>query len=306
MCTAASFRKCGFYFGRTLDNDKSYGEEVVFAPQDFPLWRGGGAHYKILGMATVAGGLPLYYDGMNEKGLCMAGLNFASNAKYNKPAKGKINLAQYEFLPYVLGTCADVKEAVRAIKNINITDERFSPEMPPAPLHWMISDGERDIVAECMVGGMRVYDNAVGVLTNNPPFDKQLFNLNNFMALSAGEPQNTFCPQLGLEKYCCGMGALGLPGDWSSQSRFVRAAFIRNNYVLNGGEGGSDALFNILGGVFVPRGCCRSGGGWQTTIYTCCMDARIGQYSYKSYCGGAPQGMSFAQSDGSSILRREI
>ncbi len=293
MCTAVSFRNRGFYFGRTLDNDASYGEEVVVAPRSFKLWRGGGEHYAIIGMAAVADGLPLYYDGMNEKGLCMAGLNFIGNARYGKEKAGAVNVAQYEFLPYILGTCGNVGEAERALESLNITDRPFRPDMPPAALHWMISDGARDIVIECTASGTNVFENPVGVLTNNPPFGMQLFNLNNYMSLSSGEPVNAFGRGVELTTYCKGMGALGLPGDFSSQSRFVRAAFLRNNYSPDKDESGDNALFNILGGVNVPRGCCRSGKGWEVTLYTSCMDAEKGVYSYFTHADRAVKSTGF-------------
>lgn len=278
MCTAASYRNGGLFFGRTLDNDLSYGEEVALAPRSFALWRGGGEHYAIVGMATIIRGLPLYYDGMNEKGLCMAGLNFAGNARYNRPRPDRKNVAQWELISYILGTCADVSEAEETLRAINLTDEPFSEDMPCAPLHWMISDGSRDIAVECTAAGMNIYADDAGVLTNNPPFEVQRFNLNNYMGLSAGQPVNTFSPAIGLKPYCFGMGAAGLPGDWSSASRFVRAAFVRNNYPAAEGE---VALAEILGSVWLPKGCCRSEKGWERTIYLCCMSAKELSYGWR-------------------------
>ena len=89
MCTAATYKTDGFYFGRTLDYEFSYGDEIVVTPRRFPLAFSGGKalseHFALLGMAHVADGYPLYYDAMNEKGLCMAGLNFVGNAAYAAP-----------------------------------------------------------------------------------------------------------------------------------------------------------------------------------------------------------------------------
>ncbi len=304
MCTAVSFRRGVSLFGRTLDNDKSFNEEFVATPRSFPLWRGGGEHFAILGMATVKEGLPLYYDGMNERGLCMAGLNFDGNAGYSKPKSGALNIAQYEFLPYILGTCSDVSEAERLIKTVNLTDEPFSPSLPPAPLHWMLSDGKRDIVAECIGGHMRVYENPAGVLTNNPPFESQLLNLANYMSLSPGEGMNTFSEGLDLKPYCCGLGAFGLPGDYSSMSRFVRAAFVRGNYLPAGGEG-ARTMFGILSSVIVPRGCCRANVGWQTTLYACAMHPDRGEYGYVTGAGQTPVTFSFGSCNG-GLFRHSI
>ena len=302
MCTAVSFRKRGFYFGRTLDNDSPFGEEVVIAPRGFYL-RGAREHYAIIGMATVREGYPLYYDGMNEKGLCMAGLNFPGNAGYNPPSAGAENVPQYNLLPHILGSCASVAEAARALKAINLTDEPFSADMPAAPLHWMISDGQRDLVAECVEGHMQLYENTVGVLTNNPPFPVQYAALSDYMALTSGEPRNAFCPALGLKPYCKGMGAMGLPGDYSSHSRFVRAAFVRNNYELCEGEDGESALARILSAVEVPRGCCRSGDGWEVTLYSSRMDAAHGVYSYMTYKNRAAGRVALGGVSGDALVR---
>ena len=103
MCTAATYRTRDFYFGRTLDYEFSYGDEVTFTPRNFPLpFRHGPEmkrHYAILGMAHVAEGYPLYYDAINEKGLGMAGLNFVGNAVYAAPRPQGENIAQFVLIP---------------------------------------------------------------------------------------------------------------------------------------------------------------------------------------------------------------
>ena len=134
MCTAATYTGDGFYFGRTLDNSCSYGEEVVITPRRriFRLRNGYAVqnHHAVIGMACVADNYPLYYDAVNECGLCMAGLNFVGNAKYRPPCGGKDNVASFELIPYVLGTCATVRQARDKLANINITDVAFSAEYP--------------------------------------------------------------------------------------------------------------------------------------------------------------------------------
>ena len=146
MCSAAVYTTKSGYFGRTLDYEFSYGEEVAAMPRRYALhFRHAGAlteHYAILGMAHMAGGYPLYYDAMNEKGLGMAGLNFVGNAAYAKPVPGKDNVASFEFIPWILGQCADVPEARKALANLNLTDDSFAPGLPASGLHWMLSDGK--------------------------------------------------------------------------------------------------------------------------------------------------------------------
>ena len=289
MCTAVTYKTKNFYFGRTLDYEHSWGEEVTLMPRNFPLhFRHLGtidSHYAILGMARVADGYPLYFDGFNEKGLAMAGLNFVGNAVYGKPREGKDNIAQFSFIPWILAQCENVREARALLNNLNLTDTAFSAELPPAQLHWMIADKEEAITVESVREGLRVYDNPVGVLTNNPPFHQQLFRLNDFMHLSPQKPENGFSRKLKLEPYSRGMGALGLPGDVSSQSRFIRAAFVKENSVAGASEAESvSQFFHILGSVEQVRGCCRVGDNqYEKTIYSSCCNTDKGIYYYTTY-----------------------
>lgn len=289
MCTAATYKTNGFYFGRTLDYEFSYGEEITLTPRNFPFtFRHVGSldsHYAILGMAYVADGFPLYYDAMNEKGLCIAGLNFVGNAFYREPALDKDNIAQFELIPWILGQCSSVADVRRLIERLNIVNTPFSSSLPLAELHWIISDKNESITLESVRSGINVYDNPVGVLTNNPPFDMQMFNLNNYMALSCDTPKNSFSDKLSLKTYSRGMGALGLPGDISSMSRFVRAAFTKMNSRSGDSELESvSQFFHILGSVDQQRGCCvLDDDKCEITIYTSCCSADTGIYYYTTY-----------------------
>jgi len=289
MCTAATYETEDFYFGRTLDYEFSYGEEIVITPRHFPFcfhYAGKmGHHYAMIGAAHVANNYPLYYDAVNEKGLGMAGLNFVGNAVYQNFKKGKCNIASYEFIPWILGQCATVEEAKKLLAGINLLDMPFSEELPAAQLHWMIAGHGKAITVEAVQGGLNVYENLVGILTNNPPFQEQMFYLNNFMNLSAGQPENRFCSRLPLEVYSQGMGAIGLPGDLSSQSRFVRASFVKMNSVCGRSEEESvNQFFHILGSVEQQRGCCNLGDGkYEVTLYTSCCNADKGLYYYTTY-----------------------
>lgn len=289
MCTAATYKTKDFYFGRTLDYDFSYQEEVTVTPRNYPLaFRNGSVletHHAIIGMAYVVDGYPLYYDGVNEKGLAMAGLNFVGNAVYGKEIPGKDNIAQFEFLPWILGRCANVKEAKALLENIQLTDTPFSDRLQVSSLHWLMADRQEAITVEAVAEGLRVYDNPVGVLTNNPPFDQQMLRLNDYMHLSPKDPENRFAPGLPLKTYGRGMGGIGLPGDLSSPSRFVRVAFVKMNSVSGESEEESvSQFFHILGSVDQQRGCCEVGDGkYEITIYTSCCNADKGIYYYTTY-----------------------
>lgn len=289
MCTAATYKTKDFYFGRTLDYEFSYGDEVTVTPRNYPfVFRHAKTpdnRYAMIGMAYVAENFPLYYDAVNEKGLGMAGLNFVGNADYKEPVEGKDNIAQFEFIPWVLSSCDSVAKARELIKKINIVNTPFSKELPVAQLHWIIADKNEAITVESVKEGIKVYDNPVGVLTNNPPFDMQMFALNNYMRLSPKDPENNFSDKLSLERYSRGMGGMGLPGDLSSQSRFVRVAFTKMNSLSGDSESDSvSQFFHILGSVDQQRGCCELGSGeYEITLYTSCCNADKGIYYYTTY-----------------------
>lgn len=289
MCTAVTYQTKDFYFGRTLDYDFSYGEQVVITPRHFSfLFRHIGTiatHYAMIGMAHVADEYPLYYEAVNEKGVGMAGLNFVGNAYYQELMPGKDNIAPFELIAWILSQCASVREAINLLEQINLTNTPFHNDLPLAQLHWILTDRNQTITVESVKEGLRQYDNPVGVLTNNPPFKEQLLQLNNYMHLSRKAPQNQFSEKLPLCAYSRGMGAIGLPGDLSSQSRFIRAAFVKMNSVSDEAEANSvSQFFHILGAVDQQRGCCDIGENqFEITMYTCCCNVDKGIYYYTTY-----------------------
>ncbi len=311
MCTAISLTTKNHYFGRNLDLDRSYGEEVCVMPRKYPLsFRKAGelsSHYAMIGMATVVGGIPLFYDAANERGLAMAGLNFPDNAYYPPFEQGKENIAPFEFIPWILGKCDSVKEARRLLENINLVDIPFSEALPLSPLHWMIADREECIVVESMRDGLHIHENPVRVMTNNPPFPQHLFNLNNYRGLRIDNGENTFIADMPLANYCQGLGAIGLPGDLSSTSRFVRAVFHRSHSVCEEGENASvSQFFHLLTSVEMPRGSCLvPSGEYDITVYSACVDTDRGRYYYVTYDDRSVHcvDMRKTQLDGETVIR---
>ena len=289
MCTATTYKTKDFYFGRTLDYEFSYGDEIAITPRNFKFnFRKMGemnSHYAIIGMAYVIEDYPLYYDAINEKGLGIAGLNFVGNAVYHDEKEGKNNVTQFEFIPWILSQCATVSEARKALEKMNLVGTPYSEKLPCASLHWIIADKDAAIVVECVEDGLHVYDNPVGVLTNNPPFPVQMFMLNNYMHVSPSQPENHFAKELPLATYSRGMGGLGLPGDLSSASRFAKVAFTKLHAISGESEAESvSQFFHILGSVEQQRGCCEvEPGKYEITIYTSCVNADKGVYYYTTY-----------------------
>ncbi len=292
MCTAVSWLGKHHFFGRNLDLEYAYDERVAVTPRAYPFsFRKASplpSHYAMIGTATVVNGYPLYYEATNEMGLSMAGLNFPGNAVYHPCTEGRDNIAPFELIPWVLGQCADLDGAERLLQRINIVDIPFSTELPLSPLHWMIADREGCIVAEPLADGLRIYRNPVGVMTNNPTFDFHLHNLTNYMALCPGQPKNRFSNAIELKPYGTGLGAVGLPGDYSSASRFIKAAFVKLNCI--GGRSVEEDMvqfFRILQSVQMPRGSVLAHNGeYDITLYSGCCDTDAGIYYYTTYCSG--------------------
>lgn len=262
MCTAISFLTKDHYFGRNLDLEYSYNETVTITPRNYPfcfrhkstLYQ----HYAIIGVAYIYENYPLYYDATNEKGLSMAGLNFPEYADYKPFDKYKENITPFELIPWILGQCITVSDAKNLLKNLNLLKENYSSALPLSPLHWIISDRSESITVESTLDGLKVYPNAIGVLTNSPTFDAQLFYSENCM---------------------------GIPGDWSSQSRFVRAHFVKHHSVCGKSENESvSQFFHILSSVEHPRGCEEPvNNSFEFTQYSSCCNTDKGIFYYRTY-----------------------
>lgn len=282
MCTALHLEMGEGLFGRTLDVHEGYGERICITPCHFPLkWRfqeTETSHLAIIGMATVSEGVPLYFDAVNEAGLAMAGLRFPGNTWYFPPSHAWRNVASFELIPYVLAKCKTVREARKLLEGMRVVNVPFREDMPPEPLHWMIADKHKSIVVESLKEGLCVYDNDSGVLTNNPPFAVQSFQVAPYAGLTATQPE-----EIGYESF--GLGGWGLPGDLSSVSRFVRLHFHRRFSVSEKEERPAvGQFFHLLSTVEVPKGSCRTADGQiKYTRYSCCMSLSDGRYYYSTY-----------------------
>lgn len=290
MCTSIAMNTEDFYFGRTMDIEYSFNERVVFTPRNYPIpFRRNDTlrrHYAMLGMAGVMEGYPLYAEAVNERGLCVAGLNFPDSAYYPpKEDPVKQNVSPFELILWLCAKCASVTDAKQLLASTHLIHIPFNDSLPLAPLHWHIADRERSIVLESTRNGLEIYDNPVGVLTNNPSFHFQTTNLCQYMNLTTTCPQNCFSNIKSLAPFGQGLGSFGLPGDYSPASRFVKAAYLSMNSVCEKDEMSSiSQLFHILDSVSMIRGSVvTSQQLYDTTTYACCMNATKGIYYYKTY-----------------------
>ena len=151
-------------------------------------------------------------------------------------------------------------------------------------IHWMLADKNQSLVLEQTKTGLSLHRNDVGVLTNNPHFDVHMYHLSNYMSVSCEEPENKFSSKIHLEAHSRGMGGLGLPGDLSSMSRFVKASFTKLNSDF--GQTEQEAVhqfFHVLYSVYQQKGCVKVGDAFEITNYSSCCNTCKGIYYYTTY-----------------------
>ena len=186
---------------------------------------------------------------------------------------------------WILRGCSNLGEAKEHLSEAVITGDSFDSSLPPTPLHWLIADKTGAITVEQTADGLKIYENQFGVLTNAPDFSYHQLNMTNYMNLSAKQPSNQLCTQAKLTPYSRGMGAIGLPGDFSSASRFIRAVFAKSNTQENGTRLGEvSRFFHIMETVSQPLGCAEAEDGKPiSTVYTSCADTEEGIYYFTTY-----------------------
>lgn len=296
MCTGLTLKTedGNHLFGRNMDIEYNFGQHVILVPRHFQ-WKNvitqevKETTYAVLGMAAIIDDHPLLADGLNEKGLACAGLNFPGYAYY-EPAKqeGKVNIGPYDLILFLLSNFSNLVEVKEALSNINLVNQPFSPVTPLPTLHWIVTDctGE-SIVIEKTKEGMKVYDNTVGVLTNSPTFDWHLTHLRQYIGLSSNQPNEVTWYKEKLVPLGQGLGLHGLPGDFTPPSRFVRVAYLRSHAAfLDTIEEGLAEFFHILANVAMVGGTVTTPEGkHDITLYTSCMWQEKGIYYYTTYKG---------------------
>lgn len=303
MCTCLKvLSDNSFYFGRSLDGVEHFNEKVVITPRNFPLhfsyYGTLNNHYAIMGMASIYKGVPLYAEAMNEKGLCMCALLFSENAKYFKHDYNKINIPSSELISFVLAQCKNIEETRKLFENFNIVN-RNELDIILTPLHWMVSDFNESIVIESSKDGLKVYDNPYDVLCNNPPFPFHKENIKMYLNITPEFPTNRFSSKIQLEPFGNGFGSLQLLGDYSSPSRFVKAAFLSfNSTYFETPYAKIVQLFHIIDAVSPLKGSMKTKEGKDDyTLYSCCIDVNNGIYYYKTYIDYRIHAVNFYSED---------
>lgn len=294
MCTALTLttKDKNHLFGRNMDLEYSFGQAVQLVPRNFKYKNvvtdeTVSTKYAMIGMGTLIDEHPMYAEAMNEKGLTCAGLNFPGYAHYtDEVIEGKTNIPPFDVIPWVLGNFETIEELRPALENLNLVNKPINSSTPLPTLHWIVSDKNGDcIVIENTKEKLSIFENKVGVLTNSPTFDWHMTNLNQYIGMQPTQPDNTRWHEQDLVAPGQGIGLIGLPGDFSPASRFVRIAFMKSHAVLTDNEHSAvSEFFHMLDNVAMVRGTVVTPQGRDDiTQYSSCMCQEKGIYYYKTY-----------------------
>lgn len=277
------------YFGRNLDWSTGYGQQVIISPRNythhFAFLGDKKINHAVIGMAIAEENTPLYFDCANEAGLAVAGLSFTEYAQYEpSPVAGKINIAAYEFPLWVM-KFSTLDALIPELKNVALIDQSISPKYQATMQHWLIGDQNGSIVVEYTANGLHLYHNPADVLANQPTFDWHIENLRNYMNLASPMPKSVSWQNLRIKPFGTGSLTRGLPGDYCSPSRFVRAAYLNTHYPTKNTESANiTRLFHTLAGVSMVDGAAAMADGqYEKTIYTSGFSSATNTYYYNTY-----------------------
>lgn len=320
-CTSfvLSARDGSYVYARTMEFSLPMQSKLIVVPRHYAFTGTGpdgkpGTGLAWSGKYGAAGanalGMNLIIDGMNEKGLAGGMLYLPNLAEFQEvsPAEAKNSIASFELLTWILtnfATVAEVKESLPKIKVNRAEQEVFKS---PVPLHVTLHDLEgKSLVIEYVGGRLHMYDNPVGTLTNAPEFPWHLGNLGQYGNLSATEPPVRTIDGASFPGPSTGAGMHGLPGDFLSPSRFVRATLLANSLPpLATGLDAMDAARHILnnfdippGAVATSAGSATGGGvaGWETTEWSVVADMKKGVYAIWDYANPNPRALIFSELD---------
>ncbi|MFL0195066.1 choloylglycine hydrolase family protein [Clostridium sp. WILCCON 0269] len=301
MCTSLTLEttNCEHLLGRTMDVSIKHNLSVDIIPRNY-IWTNIAekqekkTKYAFIGTSVGSDGHPILADGLNEKGLLCAMLDLTVFTQYSKIiVEGKENIAPHDFVFWALSQFKDLEEAKKSLQNLEIV--HMPPHLlnlPPhllnlTPLvHYILSDKSgKSIVVERTPKGLQVFDNPVGVMTNSPNFQWHLNNLYQYIGIRSTPFDKVEWGNLELYPFTNGSGAFGLPGDFTSPSRFTRAAYLKNNLTQIDNElEGINGIFHILSNCQVPKGAViTSDGKEHSTVYTSAMCSESGTYYYYTY-----------------------
>jgi choloylglycine hydrolase len=284
-------------YARTMEFGQDIASNIIIIPRNYQFIgtapEGSGMHWKseyaIVGANTqnIIGIL----DGLNEKGLAGGLFYFPEYAQYQEVTSDKYphTIAPWELITFLLTTCATVDQAKQKLSIVNVSNTVFGPWGIVPPTHAIIHDAAgNSLVIEYVKGKLRMYDNPLGVITNSPSFDWHITNLRNYINLSAINVPKIELDKISLSSFGQGSGMLGLPGDFTPPSRFVRAvAFSQSVVNLKTEKDALAAAFHILNLFDIPFGVVGQKDGdamhFDYTQWTSASDTRNACYYWHTY-----------------------
>lgn len=293
MCTSVSIKNKNneVIFGRSMDFSYEINPEVYVAPNSYE-WNNQinnqtiTNQYKFMATGQNIGHIA-FADGFNERGLGVAALYFEGYAKYNNDIDpNKINIAAIDLVNYLLGSCENIADIVYKLQMINVVGAEDDITHSVAPLHWIAVDKYDDcITIEYTKQGLEIHDNPLKVLANSPDFNWHMTNLRNYINLSPNQVNYSDWDNVKLFPFSQGGGSFGLPGDFTSPSRFVRIAFQKS--LVNIPDNVNDAInvcFNMMKNVSVTKGIVVTPRDtYDYTQYTVFMNLKTGDYYFNTY-----------------------
>lgn len=285
--------------GRTGEFALPLDLEVIYIPAGYQNQSSLGEHgpgmrwistYAVVGASCF--GENMVADGMNEAGLSIGAHYFAATAAYqpvaDHPAERSLNAA--EFATWLLSTCASVDEVRANLDQVTVVDAVVAAWGGVPPFHWAVYDKTgTSIIIEPIDGTLQVHDNPIGTITNDPDFRFHRQNLAQYLNVDTMTIPSSDRAGTTITGFGTGSGALGLPGDFTSPSRFVRASFFANNHpAAANSTDGVHEVFHILNQFDVPRGFVLANKGdgevhIEWTLATFARDPSTGSYYFRSY-----------------------
>lgn len=313
-CSAMSWESLDkkHFWGCNFDfNHYANGTNILFVPRNYPYYLQGSSleknlvdkdltktKYAMIGMGSnIMQSTPVMYEGINENGLMGGQLYFRTYSKFlEEPIANTISIQPIYVVLHVLAQCKNVEDVEELFtKQISVLESGVFEQIPQ--IHWFFSNQlGNNIVIEYENSELKIYKNKMGVLTNSPDYDFHLKNLANYVNLQSQDYETVVINSCEIKNSYSGNGMVGLPGDCTSPSRFIKLALLKNNAIQ--GENEVDAInkmFHLLGQVSFPQGLVKTGitsditkhdhniVNYDYTIYTAIMCSESLKYYWTTY-----------------------
>ena len=294
-----------FVYGRTLEFALKLNSQIMVMPRGYENQgvgpdgkAGSGLIYKAKYAATGTNalGLPVVIDGINEKGLAAGMFFFPNLAKFQEvePAEATNSIASYELVNYILTQFATIDEVKAGIQKIKVSNAELAVFNGPAPVHYSVHDAAGNTIAiEYVNGQLQVTDNPTSVMTNAPTIQWHLDSLSMFATSTAAPVPPLVINGKSFPQWSTGGGQVAQPGDYSSQSRFIRAAFlVASAPKFKDAAEGMPLVFHLMNQFDIPPGAIQTtadgsaGGGvagYEITEWTSSADLKNGIYQIRTY-----------------------